>query len=97
MTKVVILAGGYGTRLSEYTVNIPKPMVSIGGIPMIEHIMNYYSYYGFNDFIICLGYKQEIIKNFFINFNIINNYICIDLENNSSKLISNSRKIGRLI
>tara|TARA_B100000886_G_scaffold336817_1_gene296322 strand:+ start:2027 stop:2794 length:768 start_codon:yes stop_codon:yes gene_type:complete len=92
MTKVVILAGGYGTRLSEYTVNIPKPMVSIGGIPMIEHIMNYYSYYGFNDFIICLGYKQEIIKNFFINFNTMNNDIYIDLENNSSKLISNSRK-----
>ena len=97
MTKLLYWQEGYGTRLSEYTVNIPKPMVSIGGIPMIEHIMNYYSYYGFNDFIICLGYKQEIIKKFFINFNTMNNDICIDLENNSSKLISNSRKIGKLI
>ena len=64
--KVVILAGGFGTRLSEYTENIPKPMVEIGGIPMIEHIMNHYSRYGFKKFIICLGYKQEIIKDYFL-------------------------------
>ena len=72
MTKVVILAGGYGTRLSEYTVNIPKPMVQIGNMPMIEHIMNHYSYYGFKEFIICLGYKQNVIKDY-ANYNKVNN------------------------
>ena len=63
--KVVILAGGFGTRLSEYTDSIPKPMVSIAGIPIIEHIMNHYSNYGHNEFFIALGYKGEIIKNHF--------------------------------
>ncbi len=89
MTKVVILAGGYGTRLSEYTSNIPKPMVSIGGIPMIEHIMNFYSNFGFRDFIICLGYKQEVIKNYFVNYNYANNNIFIDLKNNQIELSQN--------
>lgn len=63
--KVVILAGGFGTRLSEYTDNIPKPMVTIGGKPIIEHIMMIYSQYGFNDFIVALGYKGETIKEYF--------------------------------
>mgnify|MGYP001339533040 CR=1 FL=1 len=63
--KVVILAGGYGTRISEETNNKPKPMVSIGGKPILWHIMKYYSYFGHNDFIICCGYKSEIIKDFF--------------------------------
>ena len=66
--KVVILAGGFGTRLSEYTDTIPKPMVPIGNIPIIEHIMRTYAFYGYKDFIIALGYKGEIIKKYFENF-----------------------------
>lgn len=63
--KVVILAGGFGTRLSEYTKTIPKPMVKVGGKPIIFQIMKLYAKYGFNDFYIALGYKGEVIKNFF--------------------------------
>ena len=65
--KVVILAGGFGTRLSEYTDTIPKPMVPIGNKPIIEHIMDIYASYGHNDFYIALGYKGEIIKDYFKN------------------------------
>ena len=67
--KVVILAGGFGTRLSEYTDSIPKPMVPIGGKPIIEHIMNIYGRYGHKEFYIALGYKGEVIKEYFKNFN----------------------------
>ena len=63
--KVVILAGGLGTRLSEYTKSIPKPMVSVGGKPIIHHIMRHYSNNGFNEFIVAAGYKQHIIRDFF--------------------------------
>ena len=66
--KVVILAGGFGTRLSEYTDTIPKPMVPIGGKPIIEHIMDIYSYYGHEEFYIALGYKGEVIQEYFKNF-----------------------------
>ena len=66
--KVVILAGGFGTRLSEYTDSIPKPMVPIGNKPIIEHIMGIYAYYGHKEFYIALGYKGEIIKEYFKNF-----------------------------
>ena len=66
--KVVILAGGFGTRLSEYTDSIPKPMVPIGNKPIIEHIMNIYANYGHKEFYIALGYKGEVIKNYFKNF-----------------------------
>ena len=61
--KVVILSGGFGSRLSEYTKTIPKPLVTIGNKPLIWHLMKFYSTYGFNDFIICAGYKGEEIKN----------------------------------
>ena len=76
--KCVILAGGKGTRISEYTKSIPKPMVKIGSKPIIEHIINYYTKFGFKDFIIASGYKHNIIreyfkkKNFFVNINVIN-------------------------
>ena len=60
--KVVILAGGYGTRISEESKFKPKPMIEIGGMPILWHIMKEYSYYGFNDFVICAGYKQHVIK-----------------------------------
>jgi len=63
--KVVILAGGKGTRISEYTSTIPKPMVSVGSKPILEHIINYYIKFGFKDFIIASGYKHNIIKNYF--------------------------------
>ena len=76
--KVVILAGGYGSRLSEYTESIPKPMVTIGGIPILIHIMNHYSKYGFREFIIALGYKSDYVKNFFLNYNKINNDFTLD-------------------
>lgn len=66
--KVVILAGGLGTRLGEYTKSVPKPMIKIGGIPIIIHIMRHYIFHGFNDFIIAAGYKNGIIKNYFRNF-----------------------------
>ena len=66
--KVVILAGGFGTRLSEYTDTIPKPMVPIGGIPIIEHIMSIYSNHGFKEFYLALGYKGDVIKKYFKNF-----------------------------
>ena len=65
--KVVILAGGFGTRLAEYTDTIPKPLIKIGTMPIIWHIMKMYSQNGFNEFIIPLGYKGELIKEFFIN------------------------------
>lgn len=66
--KVVILAGGYGTRLSEATQTMPKPMVAIGGMPILWHIMKYYSAFGFNEFVICLGYKGYVIKEYFYNY-----------------------------
>ena len=89
--KVVILAGGYGTSLSEYTDKIPKPMVDIGGIPMIEHIMNHYSSYGFKEFILCLGYKQEIIKDYFVNYHSRNSDILIDLESGQYSLLNKNK------
>ena len=79
--KVVILAGGYGTRLSEYTDVIPKPMVKIGGEPILKHIMNIYSNYGFKDFYIALGYKGEVIKNYFLNYKSINSDFTVNLKN----------------
>jgi glucose-1-phosphate cytidylyltransferase len=81
--KVVILAGGYGTRLSEYTDLIPKPMVEIGGKPILWHIMKTYSYYGFNEFIICLGYKGNIIKEYFLNRFKYDSDITIDFNNDN--------------
>lgn len=82
--KVVILAGGYGTRLSEETINKPKPMVTIGGKPILWHIMNMYSHFGINEFIIALGYKGESIKEYFLNFYAINNDITIDLSSGNT-------------
>jgi len=79
--KVVILAGGFGTRLSEETVNIPKPMVNIGEKPILWHIMKIYSHYGYNDFVICLGYKGYIIKEYFMNYFMHMSDITVDLSN----------------
>ena len=70
--KAVILAGGFGTRMAEYTEAIPKPMVTIGGKPILIHIMDYYSKFGVTDFVIAAGYKSEIIKKFFLDFSLTN-------------------------
>lgn len=78
--KVIILAGGLGTRLSEYTELIPKPMVSIGSKPILWHIMKHYSSFGHKDFFIALGYKSEIIKEYFYNYKILNSDFSINLK-----------------
>ena len=80
--KVVILAGGFGTRISEESHLKPKPMIEIGEKPIIWHIMKIYEHYGYNDFIICLGYKGYIIKEFFINYFYHNSDVTIDLNSN---------------
>lgn len=85
--KVVILAGGRGTRLSEETTNIPKPMVEIGGKPIIWHIMKTYTYYGFNDFIICLGYKGYVIKEYFANYFLHSADISVDMGKNKIEIL----------
>lgn len=81
--KVVILAGGLGTRLMEETESRPKPMVEIGGRPILWHIMKLYSQYGFNEFILCLGYKSSFIKEYFMNYFLYNSDMTIDLEKNN--------------
>lgn len=81
--KVVILAGGLGTRLSEETVLKPKPMVEIGGMPILWHIMKIYSNYGYNDFVICLGYKGFVVKEYFQNYFLHKSDLTIDLINNA--------------
>jgi glucose-1-phosphate cytidylyltransferase len=84
--KVVLLAGGLGTRLSEETVLKPKPMVEIGGMPILWHIMKIYSSYGFNDFIVCLGYKGYVVKEYFANYFLHKSDVTIDLTDNSIKV-----------
>ena len=81
--KAVILAGGLGSRLAEETSARPKPMVEIGGRPILWHIMKIYSHYGVNDFIVCLGYKGYMIKEFFANYFLHNADVTIDLQKNS--------------
>ena len=80
--QVVILAGGFGTRISEESHLKPKPMVEIGDMPILWHIMKYYSSFGFKDFIICLGYKQYVIKEFFADYFLHTSDVTIDLANN---------------
>ncbi len=80
--KVVILAGGLGTRLMEETEARPKPMVEIGGRPILWHIMKIYEAYGYNDFVLCLGYKAQTIKEYFLNYYLYNSDVSIDIEKN---------------
>lgn len=87
--KAVILAGGFGTRLSEATNLIPKPMVEIGGKPILWHIMKIYSFYGINEFIICCGYKQYVIKEYFANYFRHNSDLTVDLSDNSIEILDN--------
>ena len=88
--KVVIFAGGLGTRISEETDTRPKPMVEIGGKPILWHIMKIYSHYGFNDFIICLGYRGYVVKEYFMNYFLHNSDITIDLTNNKTEILGTS-------
>jgi len=81
--KVIILAGGFGTRLSEYTEDIPKPMVTIGGKPIIWHIMNTYAKFNHKDFYLALGYKAEMIKEYFLNYRSLNADFSVDLSTGS--------------
>jgi glucose-1-phosphate cytidylyltransferase len=90
--KVIILAGGYGTRLGSVTDLMPKPMIEIGGKPILWHIMKIYSHYGFKEFVLCLGYKGNVIKDYFYNFN---NYDCdftIDTAKNDITFHGESRE-----
>lgn len=87
--KVVILAGGFGSRISEGSDLKPKPMVEIGGKPMLWHIMKYYSAYGFNEFIICLGYMQYVVKEYFADYYLHNSDVEFDLENNAMSVLDN--------
>lgn len=87
--KAVILAGGYGTRLSEETIVKPKPMVEIGGYPILWHIMKSYSYYGVNDFIICLGYKGYMIKEYFANYFLHQSDVTFDMCKNEMLVHNN--------
>lgn len=88
--KVVILAGGYGTRISEESHLRPKPMIEVGEKPIIWHIMKTYAYYGFDEFIICAGYKQQIIKEWFSNYFLYNSDITFDFTDNNRMIVHNN-------
>lgn len=91
--KVVILAGGFGTRISEESQYKPKPMIEIGGKPILWHIMKEYSYYGFNEFIICAGYKQHVIKEWFADYFLHTSDITFDYTGGSSEMIVHNKHI----
>ena len=94
--KVVILAGGRGTRISEESHLRPKPMIEIGGRPILWHIMKLYGYYGYNDFIICAGYKQQVIKEWFANYYIHNSDVTFDLQENTVEVHNNRSEPWRV-
>lgn len=85
--KVVLLAGGFGTRISEESQYKPKPMINIGEQPILWHIMKEYAYYGHNEFIICAGYKQQVIKKWFADYFLRNSDISFDFRNNQNEMI----------
>ena len=85
--KVVILAGGYGTRISEESKFKPKPMIEIGGMPILWHIMKEYSYYGFNDFVICAGYKQHMIKEWFADYFLHTSDVTFDFTQGNKMIV----------
>ncbi|MCI5620548.1 MAG: glucose-1-phosphate cytidylyltransferase [Lachnospiraceae bacterium] len=88
--KVVILAGGFGTRISEESYLKPKPMLEIGGKPILWHIMKEYSHYGFNDFIICCGYKQHVIKEWFADYYLNNSDVTFDFTQENKMTVHNN-------
>ncbi|WP_173472108.1 glucose-1-phosphate cytidylyltransferase [Eubacterium ruminantium] len=85
--KVVLLAGGFGTRISEESEYVPKPMIKIGGMPILWHIMKEYSYYGFNDFVICAGYKQHIVKEWFADYFLHTSDITFDFTEGNKMIV----------
>ena len=87
--KVVILAGGLGTRISEESHLKPKPMIEIGGRPILWHIMKYYSEFGFHEFVICLGYKQYVVKEYFADYFLHTSDVTFDLANNQMEVLNN--------
>lgn len=89
--KVLLLAGGFGTRLSEETHTVPKPMVEVGGKPILWHIMKMYSAHGYNDFVILLGYKAHVIKEYFVNYFMYQNDIEIDMSTNEVKILNQNK------
>lgn len=91
--KVVLLAGGFGTRISEESIYKPKPMIEIGEKPILWHIMKEYSYYGHNEFIICAGYKQEHIKKWFADYFLCNSDITFDYSNGNNEMIVHQKNI----
>jgi glucose-1-phosphate cytidylyltransferase len=94
--KVVILAGGLGTRISEETTVRPKPMVEIGGRPILWHIMKIYSAHGLNDFVICLGYKGYMIKEYFANYYLHMSDVTFDMSSNRMEVHENSAEPWRV-
>lgn len=91
--KVVLLAGGFGSRISEESVFKPKPMIEIGGMPILWHIMKEYSYYGHNEFIICAGYKQEYIKEWFANYFLHNSDVTFDYRDEKNEMTVHQSKL----
>ncbi len=88
--KVVLLAGGFGTRISEESYLKPKPMIEIGGKPILWHIMKLYSSYGYNEFIVCCGYKQHVIKEWFADYYLHNSDVTFDFSNNGEMTVHNN-------
>ena len=89
--KVVLLAGGLGTRISEESEIKPKPLIEIGGMPILWHIMKEYSFYGFNEFVICAGYKQHLIKDWFATYFLHTSDVTFDLTEQNKVTIHNQR------
>jgi glucose-1-phosphate cytidylyltransferase len=89
--KVILLAGGFGTRISEFTGLIPKPMIQIGGKPILWHIMKSYANFGHKDFFVALGYKSEVVKEYFYNYRALNSDFTVDLENGQIKSHENDK------
>jgi glucose-1-phosphate cytidylyltransferase len=90
--KVVILAGGFGTRIRDIAEEVPKPMIPIGPYPILWHLMKYYAYYGYKEFILCLGYRGNVIREFFLNYEAYTRDVTIELGNSSSLFFHNTHQ-----
>lgn len=91
--KIVLLAGGFGTRIARETELVPKPMIEIGGMPILWHIMKEYSFYGFNEFIVCAGYKQHVIKEWFADYFLHTSDITFDFTQGNKVIVHNKKII----